>query len=208
MKMILVIIYRLILLIIIIIGIIFNFIAKNYDLNMLLSYYTVQSNIIVAIFLLLEIINSFKKIKLFKKEETYQNIKGMITLIILITGLIFAIILAPYVKNWTGYRLYSSYILHYISPLMVLIDFLFFDKPTTKLSIKKNIFWLIYPITYYIVGMIRILFIDGFIPYPFMDIRGLGYIKSLGIVIFLILVFYIISIILILLKNIISKIRK
>ncbi|MGN1000492.1 MAG: Pr6Pr family membrane protein [Bacilli bacterium] len=208
MKKYLVVIYRAILLILIIIGIIFNFIAKNYDLNMLLSYYTVQSNIIVAIFLLLEIINSFKKIKLFEKEETYQNIKGMITLIILITGLIFAVILAPYVKNWTGYRLYSSYLLHYVSPLMVLIDFLFFDKPTTNLSIKKNIFWFIYPVMYYLIGIIRILFIDGFIPYPFMDVKGLGYIKSLGIFIFLLLIFYFISIVLIWLKNAISKIMK
>ena len=171
--------YRIIILILIIIGIIFNFISKNKDWNQLLSYYTIQSNMIVAIFLIIEIINYFKPLKLFKKEDTYQNLKGMVTLTIIITGLVFAIILAPYVKDWKGYRLYSSYILHYISPLMILIDFIFFDKCTDKLSFKKNYMWFIYPILYYIFGVIRVIFLDGFVPYPFLDVKNLGPLKSI-----------------------------
>ena len=194
-------IYRMVLFIIIIIGILLNFTAKNKDLNLLLSYYTIQSNLIVSLFLLLEITNYFKPIKLFKKENTYQNLKGMITLTILITGLVFAIILAPYVKDWTGARLYSSYILHYISPSMVLIDFLFLEKGNVKLSFKKNIFWFIYPLIYYVFGVIRVLFLDGFIPYPFLNVKELGALKSLLYFLVLFASFYIISIILVLVKN-------
>lgn len=196
-----VLIYRVILLILIVLGIILNYIAKDKSLNLLLSYYTIQSNLIVQIFLSLEIINYFKPLKIFKGEKTYQNIKGMVTLIILVTGLIFAIVLAPFVKEWTGFRLYSSYILHYICPTMILIDWLFFDRVTTKLLINKNYLWLIYPILYYCTGVFRILFLDGFIPYPFMDVKNLGVIYSIIIFLGLVLIFYVLSVILVKLKN-------
>ncbi len=194
-------IYRIILFILIIIGISLNFTAKNKDWNLLLSYYTIQSNIIVSAFLLIEIINYFKPIKLFKKEKTFLYLKGMITLTILITGLVFAIILTPYVKDWSGARLYSSYILHYISPAMVLIDFLFFDKKKIEISFKEIIIWFIYPIIYYIVGVIRALFLDGFVPYPFLDVKTLGPIKSILYFLILFFSFYLVSIIMVLVKN-------
>lgn len=197
----LVLIYRIILLVFIIIGISLNFMAKNKDWNLLLSYYTIQSNFIVALFLIMEISNYFKPIKIFKKESTYQTIKGMITLIILITGLVFAIILSPYVKDWTGSRLYSSYILHYISPTMVLIDFLFLEKSTEKISFKRNILWFIYPIIYYVFGVIRVLFLDGFVPYPFLNVKELGPIKSILYFLILFISFYLISFVLVYAKN-------
>lgn len=182
-----------------------NFIAKNYNLNMLFSYYTIQSNILVSFVIILEIINEYKKTKLFQNEETYQNIKGATTTIILITGLIFTVLLSSYVKNWKGLRLYSSYILHYISPTMFLIDYLFFDQTHQKLKFKKTIMWFIYPITYYLIGIIRIIFLDGFIPYPFMNIKGLGVFKSILIFIILLSVFYLISLLLITAKNILNR---
>lgn len=200
-----VLIYRIVLAIIIFIGLIFNYLAKNYDLNMFLSYYTVQSNIIVLIILLLQIINHFKQINLFREEHIFQNIKGAGTIIILITGIIFITLLTKYTKDWSGYRLISSYLLHYISPLMVLIDYLFFDNLTKKLNYKKTIIWLVYPLCYYLFGIFRILFIDGFIPYPFMDIKGLGFFKSFGIITGLIIFFYILSMLICVLKNAINK---
>ena len=199
-------IYRVLLFIIILCGIILNFFAKDFNLNLLLSYYTIQSNIIILIVLLLKIINHFKKIKLFKNEETFNNINGACTIIILITGLIFSILLSKYTKDWSGYRLYSSYVLHYISPLLVLIDYLFFDPTTYKTDNKKILLWLIYPLLYYIFGVIRILYLDGFIPYPFMNVKELGFIKSILIVVVLIIIFYLISILLSKAKNKINKI--
>lgn len=201
----LILIYRIALLVIIIVGIILNFKARDKAWYLVLSYYTLQSNIIVALFLMLEIINTFKPIKIFKEERRYQFFKGMITLIILITGLIFAILLSSYVKSWHGIRLASSYILHYICPSMVLIDFLFFDDLTTKLSSKMNILWFIYPLSYYIFGVLRVLYLDGFTPYPFMAVQMLGPLKSIATLAWLVGIFYLLSLILILAKNKISK---
>ena len=198
-------IYRIILSIIIIVGIIFNLIGKNYDFNMLLSYYTVQSNIIILVILILEIINSLKKNKTFKDEAFFQNIKGAGTIIILITGIIFTVMLAKYTKDWRGYRLYSSYLLHYISPPLFLIDFLFFDNTTQKIKYNKVIFWLTFPLCYYILGVIRTLFLDGFTPYPFMDVNTLGFAKSLEIVIVLLSIFYLLAILLCVVKNKIER---
>ena len=198
-------IYRIIFLILIIVGIGINFISKNFSLNLLLSYYTIQSNLIVAIILILEIINYFKEIKLFKSEKTFQNIKGAATLIILITGLIFTVLLSPYVKDWKGFRLYSSYILHYITPTMCLIDFILFDKTTEKLKFKKILFWFIYPLIYYLFGVFRILYLDGFVPYPFMNVKELGIIKSILILISLLVIFYLLAILLCWTKNKINK---
>ena len=194
-------VYRILLFIIIIVGIFLNFIAKNKDFNLLFSYYTIQSNMIVMFFLVIEIIHYFRPFKLFEKEGTYQNIKGMITLTILITGFVFAIILAPYVRDWSGARLYSSYLLHYISPLMVLLDFLFFNKPSKKISFKMCLAWFIYPIIYYIFGVIRVLFLDGFVPYPFLNVKELGPIKSIEYFLILFISFYFVSTILIFIKN-------
>ena len=194
-------IFRIILLIFILTGIFINLVAKKYSFNLLLSYYTIQSNIIVSIVLILEIINYFRNLNCLKKEETLQNIKGATTIIILITGIIFAVLLTPYTREWKGLRLLSSYILHYISPTMCLIDFLFFDKRTKKLGYKKIIFWFCYPILYYIFGIIRILFLDGFVPYPFMDIKNLGFIKSSMILVSLVIIFYLLAILINFVKN-------
>lgn len=198
-------VFRTLLLFLIIIGIIMNFIAKDYNINMLLSYYTIQSNIIVAIIVSLEIINESKKISFFANEETLQNIKGATTIIIFITGLIFTVLLTPYVKDWKGLRLYSSYILHYLSPIMCIIDYLFFDKLNKKQNFKKIILWFIYPTIYYILGIIRIIYIDGFIPYPFMNIEKLGIGKSILTFFILLIIFYCFAIILCTLKNKINK---
>lgn len=144
------------------------------------SYYTNISNLVCIIYFIIYIIKMLMK---FNKNMTYNStVKGAITICIMITMIIYNFILRPFMTDMDGVmklNSLSNYIVHIIEPLLIIFDYILFDK---KGKFKKidPIFWIIIPFLYWIFICIRALFANPFTytsskyPYFFIDIDMFG----------------------------------
>ncbi|MCD7973734.1 MAG: Pr6Pr family membrane protein [Candidatus Azobacteroides sp.] len=126
-----------------------------------LVYYTVQSNILCLLYMGLRLFydnSPLKKDTSFGRFILSGHTKYYITMCILLTFLIYHFLLAPTIGKGPN-RLVpepvSNTILHYIIPVMTLIDFLVFDKKGQTLSLSDPFKWMIIPFTYLIFIILR-----------------------------------------------------
>lgn len=155
------------------------------------SFFTIQSNILVAI--------CFTFLWLKPKSKGgffFLNHKNAtaITLYITIVGIIYNMILR-FLWSPAGLQRVADEVLHLVIPILVLVYwFLFVDK---KLLVFKNILpWLIFPFLYLVYTLIRGHFFQ-FYPYPFLDVIQLGDKKVFVNSFFIVLVFLIVGFLLI-----------
>jgi hypothetical protein len=72
-----------------------------------------------------------------------------------------------------GFRALVNESLHTVLPLLSAVYWIFF-VPSFQSSFKRSLLWLIYPLTYLFITLWRGNS-SGFYPYPFIDVRQLGY---------------------------------
>lgn len=141
--------YKILVLLSLAIGILLNLI-KTTSVSALLSYYTLQSNIIClvgfACFLYLEIRQE-------EKSDIYYLIKGAIVIAIFITAFVYTCTLAPTnfemdsLQKSVENKWVANLFVHSISPAMVIADYFLFDEKG-KFKCYYPIFWLIIPLNY------------------------------------------------------------
>lgn len=137
-------------------------------LHTLFSTYTIQSNLLVLIWLSIATIFQEK----YKAHWFFNGIiHGAITLYITVTFIIFAILLAP-LYHPTGIGAYTNLIVHYLVPIAFITDTVL-TEIKHEYSWKYIIFWLVYPIFYLILTLIR-GYITGDYIYPFLDLNSMG----------------------------------
>lgn len=131
-------------------------------------YYTILSNILCLIFF------SFNIYYLKRGKESNYHVKGGVTLAITITMLIYWFVLAPhgFIMNLT-FQFFGNLCVHLIVPLMVIFDWLIFDKKGMFSRIDP-IRWLIIPLSYYIFTLIAaslgvVYPLGGHYPYFFIN---------------------------------------
>lgn len=115
-------------------GVILNYLGPNTPKGTLM-YYTIQSNILLAIICAL-----FSAYDLAKKRlyNYMYLIKYIFTIAIIITGIAFNLFLAPQqIEHYGVARTYglSSTLLHVVTPILGLISYLLFDKTPFKRSL-------------------------------------------------------------------------
>ena len=149
-----------------------------------LAYFTYQSNVFVLIYFIINIIYSIKYIKNHGNIGTttiLPKVKGAMTMSITITFLVYHFLLSAsdfaMSEPHTGYFI-SNILLHYIIPIMTILDFIIFDKRGiyTKIDPLK---WLLIPSVYFIFSIIRASIGEPFssgsrYPYFFIDIDKYG----------------------------------
>ncbi|WP_212927937.1 Pr6Pr family membrane protein [Oceanobacillus sp. J11TS1] len=69
--------------------------------------------------------------------------------------------------EYSGIRVITNFTLHYLIPMLVVMNWLVFEKKK-KHSYKFIFYWMIYPIIYCIVSSLRGL-LDGYYPYFFLN---------------------------------------
>jgi hypothetical protein len=161
-------------------GILLNVLPSTDWFN-ILSYYTLQSNIIVLVFFIAFLIYS---LRLGGKAPSarYYTVKGAVTMCITLTLLIFHFLLRPTLFSMSDGASYvnspMNIIVHYVVPLMVLIDWLLFDR---KGHFRKTdpLIWTIIPWAYFAFSLIRAQFAvftntGSRYPYFFIDIDKYG----------------------------------
>lgn len=124
------------------------------------GFFTILSNIMAAALLIY--LGSMKN-----ESVKVHYIRGAITLYMLMTGVIFAFLLA----NLQGVRLtavpWDNIVLHYIMPIVVVADWII-NPPKKRAPLTVAGLWLIFPIAYVTYSLIRGALV-GWYPYPFLN---------------------------------------
>ena len=154
----------------------------------LFRYFTIQSNLLVAVYFALTVSGKFDD------SDFFKRFFGSVFLSIFVTGIVFAGYL-----EWTyvspGLYKIGSALLHYISPILVTM-YLLQSKEDYSFEYKDIKVWLIYPVSYLVYLIIQGVITNDYL-YPFFDVPTIG---VLGLVIstfFLVLFFFGMSILLV-----------
>lgn len=202
-------IYRLLIVLSLLIGIVLNLINTT-SIKKILSYYTMQSNILCLITFIIFIINDISGTE-YKKSNTYFIIKGAITITILLTLSVYLMSLVPnnlpmYEKSGIclNKKKIANLFVHIISPILVIMDYFLFDEKG-YFKLYYPIIWLFLPILYlqyvYIYNAIGGSFYNlggsNEFGYFFLDYKKIGVINVVGWIISLSLFVLLISYLLI-----------
>ncbi len=149
-----------------------------------LKYFTIQSNILVAIYFILSL---FPK---FEKSVKFRSWFGAVVVYISITFLVFVTMLQA-IWHPTGFGLVGSILNHYLTPLSTIAVFVIYrrDYSFSKQNVKS---WLIYPIIYMVFLLVH-GFVTGDFIYPFFDINTIGIFDFLLIYLLIMTLFFILS---------------
>ncbi|WP_262283608.1 Pr6Pr family membrane protein [Micromonospora sp. MA102] len=141
----------------------------------LLPYFTIQSNVAVAVFAGYAAWRAWQG-----RPEPPRALKGAVTLYITITGTVYHLVLAnpasPFAMvqphrgpgEWWGNQL-----LHTVVPLLAIADWALFDR-RGRLRPRYAAWWLAFPVAYLGFVLVRGLVVHRY-PYPFLDVGRLGY---------------------------------
>ena len=132
------------------------------------SYFTILTNILAALALTLPIIAPQSAFGQFFSRPTVRT--AITAYIIIVMAVVYFIL--RHLTNLQGWDLVADVILHYVMPILFVIDWLFF-VPKETLKPKDTFGWLTYPIAYLVWIFIHGAY-AGFYPYPFLNNSELG----------------------------------
>lgn len=139
----------------------------------LLSYFTIESNLLIAIGLTVIILLPKTKInRFFSKIST----ASALAVYIFIVSLVYNLVLRPFWHPKTAYQP-DDELLHLVVPIMYILYWLFF-LPKQGLEWKQLPGWLLFPALYLVYILIRGA-LSGFYPYFFLDVKSYGYLQVL-----------------------------
>ncbi len=133
------------------------------------SYFTILTNLLVAITLTVLVLKSQSALKSYLSRSATLT---AICVYIFVVGLIYNFVLR---QLWAphGLQRLVDELLHLIIPVLFIIYwFLFVSKK--ELQWKDAVVWLIYPFMYLLIILLHGNFTD-FYPYPFVNVSQLGY---------------------------------
>jgi hypothetical protein len=132
------------------------------------SFFTILTNILVALFFTAKVLDSFgKRFTFFKKESTFIAV----TTFILVVGLVYQFVLRDIWKP-TGIQLIVNELLHSVIPVFFLLYWILFSSKE-KVLLKEVAPWLMYPLVYLLIVLVRGLR-SNYYPYPFLNISAIG----------------------------------
>ncbi|MEV0145030.1 MULTISPECIES: Pr6Pr family membrane protein [unclassified Nonomuraea] len=154
-------------------GMVYTWIALADPLNPLVLF-TVQSNLLLAGYCFWRVVS---------RRRPSLEVKGAVTLYIVITGLIWHFLRMrganPFERlSHSGLGL-GNFLLHYVTPVMAVIDWLFFDRNAARPRWAAAFVWLAYPVAYLVFALVRGALLPAQAwkryPYPFLDVDKYGY---------------------------------
>lgn len=124
------------------------------------SFFTIISNTFAAAYLIyFGITNNHSTVS--------QAVRGALTLYMLMTGVIFAIMLSGLENVRLTAVPWDNLVLHYIMPFVVVLDWVI--SPPKKKPMRNSILlWIAFPILYVLYTLIRGSIV-GWYPYPFLN---------------------------------------
>lgn len=139
------------------------------------SYFTIMSNVLAVVVLAVGAVAD-------PQSRGWQLFRGATTVYMVITGIIYAVLLAN-----VDVMLKDAWInslLHRILPLVILLDWLL-APPRMRIADRASVVFVAFPLAYGIYTLIRGPVVDWY-PYPFIDPRTQGYLQmAIGLVVLL-----------------------
>jgi hypothetical protein len=133
-----------------------------------LSYFTILTNILASVaFTLPWLAPQSRPGKFFFRPTVRTAIAAYIIIVMTIVYFVLR-----HLTDLQGWNFVADLLLHYIMPLLFVIDWLLL-VPKQTLKFKDTIVWLAFPIIYLVWTFIHGAF-SGFYPYPFLNGAELG----------------------------------
>ncbi|MFI6792493.1 Pr6Pr family membrane protein [Nonomuraea sp. NPDC050383] len=154
-------------------GMVYTWMALAGPLHPLVLF-TVQSNLMLAGYCAWRVVS---------RRRPSLEVKGAVTLYIVITGLIWHFLRMrganPFERlSHSGLGL-GNFLLHYVTPIMAVVDWLLFDRTAARPRWAVAPVWLAYPVAYLAFALVRgALLPPGAwkrYPYPFLNVDTYGY---------------------------------
>ena len=161
----------------------------------LFSYFTILTNLLVAVCSSILLLNIQNKIGSFFRRPSVQT---AITLYIFIVALVYNTVLRGIV-SLNGWNLFVDTLLHVVVPILFIV-YWFMYVPKGVLQWKQGISWIYFPMAYLVYSLIRGA-VFGWYPYPFLNVVTFGYPKVILNVIIMIAVFFLAGLALIMLNR-------
>ncbi len=137
------------------------------------SYFTIESNVLGAVVLLVGALAD-------PPGRRWQLVRGAVTLYLLITCVVYAVLLANIDVMLTDK--WINDVLHRLIPLVLLADWIL-APPRVRITDRQTLAWLAFPALYAVYSLIRGPIADWY-AYPFLDPRGQGYLSLfLGLIV-------------------------
>jgi hypothetical protein len=136
------------------------------------SYFTILTNIIVATCFTSLVFSPVDKDHFFAR----QGVHTAITVYIIVVGLTYNILLR-FLWAPQGMQRIVDELLHTVIPILSLAYWIKYIRKTT-LQYKNCFTWMLFPLAYVVLVAIGGA-ISGFYPYPFIDVKLLGYPRAL-----------------------------
>lgn len=125
------------------------------------SYFTILTNLLVAVVMT----------GLALGRRVSASLAGATTLNIVVVGLVYSAVLRA-IWNPQGWQKVADHILHDVVPVLAVLVWIVF-APKGRLSFRDVPVWLVYPSAFLGWSLARGS-LDGWYPYPFLDIGKLG----------------------------------
>jgi hypothetical protein len=136
------------------------------------SYFTILTNILVAIYFTAVVIRRKSRNRLFNSSGVLTAITGYITIVCLIYQIALRHLWQPEGQQWLVDEL-----LHTVIPIAVII-YWYFNESSFPIRFQQIGVWLLYPLGYLIFILVRGR-LSGFYPYPFVNVPALGLLRVL-----------------------------
>ncbi|MBI5088039.1 MAG: Pr6Pr family membrane protein [Actinobacteria bacterium] len=127
------------------------------------SFFTIQSNL-AAVFVLLGL-----ELRDSAVARLARRIRPGVVLYMAMTGIVYAVLLAPASADVGLTAKWVDTIVHVIAPIVVVADW-FLDPPSRRPVLRDIWAWMIFPIVWLGYSLIRGAIVDWY-PYPFLDPR-------------------------------------
>jgi hypothetical protein len=136
------------------------------------GYFTIQSNIIAAVALLVAVLTAMRGRQRRSNTDWTVLLRGAATVYMGVTGVVYNTLLVGGSTDIAFNLRWSNDILHRIGPVYMILDWLLFSD-RGRLAMSRIWLFLIYPIIWTVVILVRGA-TDGWVPYPFLN-PELGY---------------------------------
>lgn len=164
-------------------AIVFQAYLTSGSFDNLFSYFTILTNLLVAVSVTAILIFPDIRVGRFFKKPSVQT---AIALYIFIVALVYNTVLRGII-TLNGWNLFTDTLLHVIIPILYIIYwFVFVQKGT--LQYKQGLNWLIFPFAYLVYSLLRGSVYNWY-PYPFLNVSESGYLKVILNSVILIVVF-------------------
>lgn len=125
------------------------------------SFFTILTNLFVAIVLTASAINLIRRKP---PTEIDDILRGSATVSIAIVGIVFGLLLS---QMDSGMIPWTNFVAHYLMPVVMVLDWLI-QPPKATLAPRHIWYWVIYPIAYLLYSLLRGAFTNWY-PYWFID---------------------------------------